>query len=118
MDAAAGTELMFHGVTLARFAAVRAALAEPFALSRVLTVEELEASDYRAADIEWKRRIARDPKGLFLRYQVELAAAEDWLMRVVSPLYEDVEAWVDFQCAFAQRPAEVLRVAAMSMNDV
>ena len=111
-------ETAHHGVTLARFAAVRAALAEPFVLRRVLAVEGLALDDFRAADIAWKKEIARHPDKLLPVYRRELASAEDWLLRIVVPLHEDVEAWADFLCAFTLKPAEVLQHAQMSTNDV
>jgi len=107
-----------HGVTLARFAAVRAALSEPFVLRRVLAVEELSEADWRAADIAWKKRLARGPDDLLSHYRRELAAAEDWLLRIVSPLHEDPEAWADFLSAFTLKPAEVLSHTQLGMNDV
>jgi len=111
-------ETAFHGVTLSRFAAVRAALAEPFVLRRVLAVEGLALPDWRAADIAWKKHMTRHQERLLPLYRVELAAAEDWLLRIVTPLHEDIEAWADFLCAFTLKPAEVLRHAQMSTNDV
>jgi len=111
-------ESSLHGVTLARYAAVRAALAEPFVVRRVLAVEGLAVADWRAADVAWKKRLMRDPERLFAQYRIELAAAEDWQLRIVSPLHQDVEAWADFLGAFRLHPEKVLAAAGMGMNDV
>jgi hypothetical protein len=110
---------IFHGISLGRFAAVKAALAEGFSLRAVLAVEELDRKAYGEADLAWMARLARD-KALFERYVGELADAEDWLARRVVPLDVDLAAWITFQTALSSSgaAANLLRNAGIGLNDV
>lgn len=112
-----------HGVSLARYAAVNAAVAEGFSLEQVLETERVDAHSFERADVKWKKRLAdavSTPDGLVQRYQAELAAAEDWLTRKVTPLDSDLAAWMIFLNAYssAPNPADLLARHGLGMNDL
>ncbi|WP_437731464.1 hypothetical protein [Sorangium sp. So ce1335] len=123
--AAAGTERAAEaqetsqGLSLAQYAAVRAALAEGFPLADVLAVEGLKPRAFARADLAWKQRIAAEPK-LLAAYERELALAEDWLDRPIEPLAEDAAAWASFLAAFEAHsaPFELLEGEGLGMNDM
>lgn len=117
MSAPAGLDDAPHGVSLARYAAVTAAVAEPFGRARVLALEELDPRAFLAAEIVWKKRIARRGGPALARYREELAAAEDWLVRRVTPLHQDAKAWAAFLAMMAVKPAEILRATGLGKND-
>jgi hypothetical protein len=89
------TEAAIGGVSLAKYAAVNAAMKEGFALAEVLTVEGLDEPAWKEADAGLKVKLTREPAALS-SYMEELAAAEDWLSRRVTPLEDHPEAWVAF----------------------
>lgn len=112
----------FAGVTLVQLAAVAAARAEGFSLEEVLDTEGLEPATYRAADVAYKSRLI-DPaerERLSADYQDELARAEDRLGRKVSPLDEDVDAWVRFLGTYSAQsaPADWLMALGMTLPDL
>lgn len=94
-------------------------MTEGFVLADVLAVEGLGASAWREADAGWTVKLACEPAALS-SYQVELAAAEDWLSRRVAPLEDDPDAWVAFLHAFTQstEPFALLKAIQLGMNDV
>jgi hypothetical protein len=106
-----------HGISLARYAAVMAAVAEPFPRGRVLALEEIDPEAFLAAEIVWKQRLARRDGPVFGRFALELAAAEDWLIRRVTPLYQEPEAWAAFLAAMRAQPARVLEETGLGSND-
>jgi len=108
-----------RGVSLAQYAAMRAALAEGFPLGDVLTTEGLTPGVFARADRAWKQRLAADP-GQLAAYEAELAEAEDWLDRRVEPLAEDAAAWASFLAAFEAHaePFQFLQAKGLGMNDV
>lgn len=112
-------ELRIRGISLAEYAAVEAALAEGFGLDEVLEVEGIELPPWSAAAPRWKRRLV-DAPALFAAYEEELARAEDWLEREVTPLRMDLAAWVAFLDAYAAhpQPLELLRASKLGMNDM
>ncbi|WP_437982674.1 hypothetical protein [Sorangium sp. So ce117] len=116
---AAGAQEASEGISLAQYAAVRAAVAEGFPLADVLTVEGLKPRTFARADLAWKQRLAAELE-LLAAYEQELAQAEDWLDRQVQPLTEDPTAWVSFLAAFAAHPApfDLLQEHDLGMNDV
>ncbi|MGK4001160.1 hypothetical protein WMF31_00945 [Sorangium sp. So ce1036] len=116
---AAGAQEAREGISLAQYAAVRAAVAEGFPLADVLAVEGLMPRRWARADLVWKQRLAAEPK-LLATYERELAQAEDWLERQVEPLAEDPTAWASFLAAFEAHPApfELLQEQDLGMNDV
>ncbi|AUX28183.1 MULTISPECIES: hypothetical protein [Sorangium] len=107
------------GISLAQYAAVRAAVAEGFPLADVLAVEGLAPRAFARADLAWKRRLVAEPE-LLATYERELAHAEDWLDRLVEPLAENAAAWAGFLAAFEAHPApfELLQENDLGMNDV
>jgi hypothetical protein len=106
-------------LTLAQYAAVRAALAEGFLLADVLAIEGIAADAWADADLAWTEALTSD-RALLSRYEVALAAAEDRLGREVSPLGEDLAAWLAFLAAFAAAPeaGELLARYRLSTNDL
>ncbi|WP_437816527.1 hypothetical protein [Sorangium sp. So ce1078] len=118
-DPAAEAQEAIEGVSLARYAAVRAAVAEGFPLADVLAVEGLTPREFARADLAWKRRLVAEPE-LLATYEPELAHAEDWLDRPVEPLAENAAAWAGFLAAFEAHPApfELLQENGLGMNDV
>ncbi|WP_437601945.1 hypothetical protein WMF28_10045 [Sorangium sp. So ce590] len=107
------------GISLAQYAAVRAAVAEGFPLADVLAVEGLAPRTFARADLAWKQRLAAELE-LLAAYEQELAHAEDWLDRQVEPLAEDPTAWASFLAAFGAHPApfDLLQENDLGMNDV
>ncbi|KYG10924.1 hypothetical protein BE21_09545 [Sorangium cellulosum] len=107
------------GISLAQYAAVKAAVAEGFPLADVLATEGLEPRAFMRADLAWKQRLVAEPE-LLTAYELELAQAEDWLERSVEPLAEDAAAWARFLAAFEAHPAplELLHGNDLGMNDV
>ncbi len=123
MSPATGEGEQVSGVSLARYAAVSAALAEPHELEAILAIEGLDARAYGKAELAWKERIVTDAAGsreLFRRYEEELAGAQDWLGRRVSPVDEDPAAWVALLGAFkaAEDRNELLRSLSLGPNDM
>ncbi len=111
--------LNLAGVSLARYAAINAALTEGFPLPDVLAIEGLSAPAWSEADVALKVELTRDPAAL-ASYAAELAAAEDWLSRRVTPLEDDPSAWVAFLHAFSRSPEpfELLKTNGLGMNDI
>ncbi|WP_437991314.1 hypothetical protein [Sorangium sp. So ce145] len=116
---AAGAQEASEGISLAQYAAVRAAVTEGFPLADVLAVEGLTPRTFARADLAWKQRLAAEPE-LLAAYEQELAQAEDWLDRRVEPLAGDPPAWASFLAVFAAHPApfELLQENDLGMNDV
>lgn len=113
---------VFAGVPLMQLAAVAAARAEGFPLEEILNAEGLEAASYRAADVSYKRKLV-DPaerEVLCANYQNELAQAEDRLARKVSPIDEDIDAWVRFLGTYGNQsaPADWLLAMGLTLPDL
>ncbi|WP_437731445.1 hypothetical protein [Sorangium sp. So ce1335] len=108
-----------EAMSLAQYAAVKAAVAEGFPLADVLALEGLEPRAFARSDVAWKQRLATEPE-LLATYEQELAHAEDWLDRQVEPLADDAAAWAGFLGAFGAHPApfELLQENGLGMNDV
>src|SRR6185437_13698204 len=106
-------------MSLVQYAAVKAARTEGFALNDVLKVEGVSAAAWSRADPLWKLRLV-DDKTAFALYEAELAQAEDWLDREVSPLRGDLAAWLAFLDAYSAhpRPAELLQASKLGANDL
>ncbi|MGK3988027.1 hypothetical protein WME99_33600 [Sorangium sp. So ce136] len=118
-EPAAGAQEASEGVSLAQYAAVRAAMAEGFPLADVLAVEGLRPRAFARADLHWKQRLAAEPE-LLAEFEEELARAEDWLDRPIEPLADDAAAWASFLAAFGAHPApfELLQEKRVGMNDI
>jgi len=110
-------------LTMEQHAGIAVALAEGFARAQVLAQEQVDEDTFRAADVEWKQRLVEDARGegtLFARYQAKRAEAEDWLWRKVSPLGDDLGAWLGFLKAWAAAaaPYGLLASAGLTLADV
>lgn len=112
----------FAGVSLVQLASIAAARAEGFSLEEILNAEGLDVGAYRAADIEYKKRLVEpnDRERLAADYAQELARAEDRANRKISPLDEDVEAWVRFLGAYGNQaaPADWLGALGLTSPDL
>ncbi len=108
-----------YGVSLAQYAAVKAAVAEGFSLEEVLAVEGQVRGLFARADLEWKQRIAGDHRQL-AAYAGELARAENWLGRSIRPLDQDAAGWVSFLAALhgCSDAGALLQTCGLGMNDV
>jgi hypothetical protein len=111
--------VILAGVSLAKYAAINAALAEGFPLPDVLAIEGLSAPAWKEADVAFKVELAGEPATLEA-YAAELAAAEDLLSRRVTPLEDDPNAWVAFLHAYSKSPEpfELLKTNGLGMNDI
>jgi hypothetical protein len=112
-----------HGLTLEQYAGVTAAQAEDFPLDAVLTSEEIDAPTWQLAGLAWKAKIveaAQAGGALFAAYREKLGIAEDCLRRRISPLDDDLSAWIGFLGAWSVHPApfEILTAFGLRMNDV
>jgi hypothetical protein len=113
---------VFAGVPLGQLVAIAAARAEGFPLDEILDVEGIDAASYHAADMAFKCRLidsaAREV--LCAHYQNELAQAEDRLTRKVSPIDEDIDAWVRFLSAYGSQsaPADWLLAIGLVLPDL
>ncbi|MGK4002275.1 hypothetical protein WMF31_06610 [Sorangium sp. So ce1036] len=118
------SEPVLHGVSLAQFAAVSAALAQGVSLADVLALEGIALASWPAAEAAWKVRLVDAPrqegKGLFASYQSRLAEAEDRLARRIAPLDTDLVAWTSFLKAYSSHPSpfELLSGLRLRMSDV
>jgi len=98
---------------------VKAALAEGFPLDDALEIEGIDSAGWSTADPLWKVRLVDDPAA-FATYEAELADAEDWLDRSVTPLREELGAWLAFLDVYAAhpRPSELLKSSLLGVNDL
>ena len=106
-------------VTLPLYAAVQAAVTEGFARPEVLAIEGISEGAWAAAELGYRRRLSADESAR-AEYREALAGAEDRLSRRVSPLAEDIAAWVAFLDAYSAHPApfELLQKSRLGLNDV
>jgi hypothetical protein len=123
MSSNAPTEaLAVHGVTLAEFAGVSAALAEGLPLDAVLASESIPKEAWLAAAPQWKVRAAKDGAlgPLFAELRDRRAVAEDCLQRRVAPIDSDLAAWMSFLKAYGAHPApfELLHSSGLGLNDM
>ena len=117
--AKASSEVEPGGISLAHYAAIRAALAEGFAEAEVLKAEGVEKRAYQKADLFWKQTLVKDNDALdsFIKM---LADAEDALGRSVQPLSENALAWVSFLHVIERTsdPGGLLTQAGLGLNDL
>jgi hypothetical protein len=106
-----------HDVTLQQYAAVKAAAAEEFSLDDILLIEEIQPEPWSLADEAWTELVASDPE-VFASFTKELADAEDWLSRKVTPLEADLDAWVGFLITFEAAPEATLEKTKLRISDV
>jgi hypothetical protein len=107
------------GVSLAQYAAMRAALAEPFPLDEALVAHGVDPGAWPDADLAWTQRLVDDEAALGA-YRAELAGAEDRLSRRITPLDDDLAGWVGFLNAFSTsgEPGGTLAQAGLGPNDI
>ena len=106
-------------LSLAAYAAVKAAVAEGFALPMVLGVEGIPPNVWFAADLAWKSKLATQ-SAEFARYVAELAGAEDRLARKVCPLEDDLGTWLAFLDRYSSSPTPFawLTELKLGLNDM
>src|SRR6185437_16065735 len=84
------------GVSLSRYAGVRAGVGEGFELALVLACEEVDPAAWHRAERAWGARLAEevDPtEGLGAAYAEALARAQERYGRRIRPIDEDLRAW-------------------------
>lgn len=110
------------GVSLARYAGIQAALALGFPLRDVLANERLSGKKWERCRAAWAGRLAREGHGSALSsaFQDKLAEATRWLGRTVTPLEEDLSAWIGFLGAYAaeESPSALLDRLGLRGDDV
>ncbi len=111
------------GVSLEQHAGVVAAVAEGFPLEQVLVAEQLDPASWRGADVAWRQRLAKD--GLaggstFNTYRAKLEDAGDCMSRAVTPLDDDLPAWLSFLDHWSKSgdPSGMLKQHSLGVNDV
>jgi hypothetical protein len=106
-------------LTVEQYAGISAAIAEGYPLDAVLANEGLPARAWPEADTAWKLRLVADPV-TFESYRAKLGEAEDWLGRSVTPLDEDLTAWMGFLGAYAGHaaPFDLLGGLGLGMSDL
>jgi hypothetical protein len=107
------------GLTVAQYAGISAAIADGYPLDAVLANEGLGAKAWPAEDTAWKQKLVGDP-ATFEAYRAKLGEAEDWLGRKVTPLDEDLPAWLGFLGAYAahKAPFDLLGGLGLGMSDL
>lgn len=111
------------GVSLAVYAGVVTALAEGHALERILVQEGLAVDAWRAAEPEWKARLAASAvrgDAEFSAFRARAIEAEDVLFRRVTPLADDLSAWLAFVHGWstAAEPRRFLEERGLGANDI
>ena len=106
-------------LTVEQYAGISAAIADGYPLDAVLANEGLALKAWPNADIAWKQKLVADP-ATFESYRAKLGEAEDWLGRKVTPLDEDLAAWLGFLGAYAAHaaPFDLLGGLGLGMNDL
>ncbi len=106
-------------LTVEQYAGISAAIADGYPLDDVLANEGLAPKAWPGADIAWKQKLVADP-ATFESYRTRLGEAEDWLGRKVTPLDDDLAAWLGFLGAYAVHaaPFDLLGGLGLGMNDL
>lgn len=106
-------------LTVEQYAGISAAIADGYPLDAVLANEGLAPKAWPGADIAWKQKLVADPAA-FESYRRWLGEAEDWLGRKVTPLDEDLAAWLGFLGAYAAHaaPFDLLGGLGLGMSDL
>lgn len=114
---AAATRLL--GVSLAQYAGIQAAVAQGFPLEQALANERLSARKWDRCRAAWTARLAREGQGSpsSAALRDKLAEAARWLGRRVTPLEEDIVAWLSFLGAYAADPAPSALLARLGLRD-
>ena len=106
-------------LTVEQYAGISAAIADGYPLDAILANEGMALKAWPDADIAWKQRLVADPT-TFESYRAKLGEAEDWLGRKVTPLDEDLAAWLGFLGAYAAHaaPFDLLVGLGLGMSDL
>ncbi|MBW2525492.1 MAG: hypothetical protein JRI23_15000 [Deltaproteobacteria bacterium] len=106
-------------VEIGHYAWITAALAEGFGLAEVLRIEGLERDLWNHAELAWRTRLATEPT-VQDDYRTHLAEAEDELGGQVTPLGDDLEAWVLFLKIYGdhEAPFELLAEQRLRPGDL
>ena len=106
-------------LTVEQYAGISAAIADGYPLDAVLANEGMALGAWPDADIAWKQRLVADPTA-FESYRARLGEAEDWLGRKVTPLDEDLGAWLGFLGAYAAHaaPFDLLVGLGLGLSDL
>jgi hypothetical protein len=106
-------------LTVEQYAGISAAIAEGYPLDAVLANEGLAPKAWPGEDTAWKQKLVADP-ATFESYRAKLGEAEDWLGREVTPLDDDLAAWMGFLGAYGahQAPFDLLGGLGLKMGDL
>jgi hypothetical protein len=107
------------GLSLAQYAGIQAAVALRFPLERALANERLSTKKWDRCRTAWGAKLAREGRGspLSAAFRDKQAEATAWLGRRISPLDEDLAAWVGFLGAYASEPAPSALLARLGLRD-
>ena len=107
------------GLTVEQYAGISAAIADGYPLDAVLANEGLAPKVWPGEDTAWKLKLVGDP-ATFESYRAKLGEAEDWLGRKVTPLDDDLAAWMGFLGAYGahQAPFDLLGGIGLGMGDL
>ena len=108
-----------EGLTVEQYAGISAAIADGYPLDAVLANEGLAPKAWPGEDTAWKLKLVDDP-ATFESYRAKLGEAEDWLGRKVTPLDDDLAAWMGFLGAYGahQAPFDLLGGIGLGMGDL
>lgn len=111
------------GVPLSRYVAVYAATSEGFPLEDVLVHEGLDPACWPSVDTAWAREMLKSAEGdlaLIDEHDRRLLEAQERFRRRVTPLDDDLRAWLDFYRIWTADPEPLVRLAAWKLgrNDV
>jgi hypothetical protein len=106
-------------ISVEQYAGISAAIADQFPLAEILANEEIPPARWPDVDMAWKLQLVEDP-ATFAAYRVKLGEAEDFLHRKVTPLEDDLPAWLGFLGAYSahKAPFELLGGMGLRMNDM
>jgi hypothetical protein len=102
-------------LTVEQYAGISAAMAEGYPLDAVLANEGLAPKAWPDEDTAWKQKLVAEP-ATFESYRLKLGEAEDWLGRKVTPLDEDLVAWMGFLGAYTAHPAPFVLLDGLGLK--
>ena len=116
-------ELTVAGVSLTLYAAVHAAVSEGFPLEVVLEHEHLDPEEWYRADAAWAQHFMASVEGdhaLVDEYDRRVLEAQERFRRRVSPIDEDLVAWLDLVRGMsdASDPRAFLAELRLPRNDL
>jgi hypothetical protein len=105
-------------VTIEQYAGIEAARAEGHPLDAILRQEGVELEHWYDIDLAFKRAITADPQ-LLAMFRKKRSEAEDHLWRRVTPLDDDLAAWMGFVAHVgASNTHEVLESHGLKHGDL